>query len=271
VREADAIVEEVAAGLASRGVALRDETRILYGINPLLEYLQADPRGILRLVIASGRRGASVEKVLSLASRAGTPVVFEDRAVLDRLAGPVVHQGVVGFCRPFRYASLDDAMSNRSSELEGSVILLVYGVTDPQNLGALIRSACCLGAEGVVIPAHRAAGVTPAVIKASAGAAHHIPVVAVANLVQTMEELKRRQYWIYGAHAGAGKDLEAISFEGNVALVVGSEGKGLRPLVRRQCDVLCSVPMVGKIDSLNVSVATGIMLYAVFKALRRGV
>lgn len=250
---------------------MKDETRILYGINPLLEFLQADPRGIVRLVIASGRRGASVDRVLSLASRQGTPVVFEDRAVLDRLAGPVVHQGVVGFCRPFRYASLEDALSNRPADLDGSMILLVDGVTDPQNLGALIRSAYCFGAGGVVIPVHRAAGVTPAVMKASAGAAHRIPVVGAVNLVQTMEELKHRQYWIYGASASAGQDLEAIPFEGNVALVVGSEGKGLRPLVRRQCDILCSIPMVGEIDSLNVSVATGIMLYAVFKALRRRV
>jgi 23S rRNA (guanosine2251-2'-O)-methyltransferase len=123
----------------------------------------------------------------------------------------------------------------------------------------------------VVIPVHRAAGVTPAVMKASAGAAHRIPVVGAVNLVQTMEEMKRHQYWIYGASASAGQDLEAIPFEGNVALVVGSEGKGLRPLVRRQCDILCSIPMVGEMDSLNVSVATGIMLYAVFKALRRRV
>jgi len=243
--------------------------QILYGMNPVLEALHADPEGISRIIIASGRRGQGIDRVVDQASRLGIRVLFQDHAALDRIAGRVSHQGIVGLCREFTYSSLDEVMANRHADLLGDLILLVDGVTDPQNLGALIRTAHCFGANGVVIPAHRAAGVTPVVMKASAGAVHHVPVAVSVNLGHTIETLKRNRYWIYGAHAGTEKDLATIPFEGQVALVVGSEGKGIRPLIRKKCDVLFSVPMVGKIDSLNVSVAAGIMLYAVFRALKR--
>jgi len=243
--------------------------QIIYGTNPLLEFLLGDPGGIAKIIVASGRRGPAVEKIMEMASRQGINVLFQDHASLDRLAGHVAHQGIVAFCREYTYAALDEILNNRHPDLNGDLVLLVDGVTDPQNLGALIRTAHCFGANGVVIPAHRAAAVTPAVIKASAGAVRHIPVAMEVNLGQALDTLKENGYWIYGADADMDHDMAAVNFEGRIGLVVGSEGKGIRPLIRKKCDFLFSVPMVGKIDSLNVSVAAGIMLYAMFRALKR--
>jgi 23S rRNA (guanosine2251-2'-O)-methyltransferase len=251
------------------GEQLKDAMQMIYGINPLMESLHGDPAGISRIIIAVGRKGPPVDKILEMASCHGINVSFQDHAALDRLAGRVAHQGVVGLCRPYTYATLDEIMANSHPALQGKVILLVDGVTDPQNLGALIRTAHCFGVSGVVIPAHRAASVTPTVMKASAGALRYTPVAMEANLGQTIDVLKENQYWIYGAEAGADHDMAAVQFEGRIGLVVGAEGKGIRPLVKRKCDFLVSMPMVGKINSLNVSVAAGIMLYAIFRALKR--
>ena len=243
--------------------------QIVYGMNPLFESLQSDPAGISRIIIASGRKGAAVAKIVEMAACHGIDVFYQEHDSLDRLAGTAHHQGIIGLCREHRYASLDEVEANRHPGLQGDLILLADGVTDPQNLGALIRTAHCFGANGVVIPAHRAAGVTSAVMKASAGAVRHIPVAMAVNVGQTIDDLKAKGYWIYGAEAGADRELASLHFEGRIGLVVGSEGKGIRPLIRKKCDILFSVPMAGKIDSLNVSVAAGIMLYAVFDALRR--
>lgn len=256
-------------GLPCGDEPLKEARQIIYGINPLLESLHTDPEGISKIIMASGRKGSVGEKILELATRSGIPVQFQEHASLDRLAGGVVHQGVVGICREYAYASIEAIMANRHPDLQGDLIVLVDGVTDPQNLGAVIRSAHCFGANGVVIPSHRAAAVTPVVMKASAGAVRHIPVAMTVNLGQTIDSLKENQFWIYGADAEAGHDMASMNFDGRIGLVVGSEGKGIRPLIRKKCDFLFSVPMAGKIDSLNVSVAAGIVLYAIFRALKR--
>ena len=243
--------------------------QIIYGMNPVLESLRGDPEGISRIVIASGRKGPDVETILSLATSHDIPVLFQNHAALDRLAGCNTHQGVACLCREHSYATVDDVIGNRHPELSSDLILLVDGVTDPQNLGALIRSAHCFGANGVIIPAHRAAAVTPAVVKASAGAVRHTPVAVEVNLGQTIDYLKSKGFWIYGAAGEAENDLSAVRFEGSVGLIVGSEGKGIRPLIRKKCDFLFSIPMLGKVDSLNVSVASGITLYTISMALKR--
>lgn len=242
---------------------------MIYGVNPLIESLHADPAGISKIVVATGRSGGAVDKILDMASRNGIRVFFQEHASLDRLAGRVAHQGVIGFCREPEYASLEDVMANRHPDLQGDLVLIADGITDPHNLGALIRTAHCFGANGVVIPSHRAAPITPAAVKASAGAVRHIPVAMAVNIGQAIEVLKEHRYWIYGADAKADHELAELHFEGSIALVVGSEGKGIRPLIRKKCDFLFSVPMVGEIDSLNVSVAAGIMLYEAFNALKR--
>jgi 23S rRNA (guanosine2251-2'-O)-methyltransferase len=177
---------------------------------------------------------------------------------------------VLCLCGEFAYASLEEIVANRHPASPGSLVLLLDGIEDPQNLGSLIRTAHCFGVNGVVIPRDRAAGITPAVIKASAGAAGHIPVVRVVNLIQAIEFLKEKSFWIYGADAGVDQDLGSFRFEGNMGLVMGSEGKGMRPLVRKHCDVLLSIPLFGALDSLNVSVAAGILLYQIRRGNRPG-
>jgi 23S rRNA (guanosine2251-2'-O)-methyltransferase len=240
--------------------------QVIYGINPVSEILRSEGGDVRKIVVAEGRRGEDVKKILELASARGVPVEIRKREDLDRQAGTAAHQGVLCLCGEFAYASLEKIVANRHPAFPGSLVLLLDGIEDPQNLGSLIRTAHCFGANGVVIPRDRAAGITPAVIKASAGAASHIPVARVVNLIQAIEFLKEKSFWIYGADAGADTDLKTIHFEGNMGLVMGSEGKGMRPLVRKHCDVLLSIPLFGQLDSLNVSVAAGILLHEI----RRG-
>ena len=166
-------------------------------------------------------------------------------------------------CGEFAYASLEEIVANRHPAFAGGLVLLLDGIEDPQNLGSLIRSAHCFGANGVIIPRDRAAAITPAVIKASAGAAGHVPVARVVNLTHAIDFLKEKGFWIYGTDAEADTGLESVRFGGDIGLVMGSEGKGLRPLVRKHCDILLSIPLFGKVDSLNVSVAAGILLHEI--------
>ena len=244
--------------------------QVIYGINPVSEILRSEGGDIRKVIIAEGRRGEDVKRIIELAKARGVPVETLKREVLDRQAGTAAHQGVLCLCGEFAYASLEKIVANRHPAFPGSLVLLLDGIEDPQNLGSLIRTAHCFGANGVVIPRDRAAGVTPAVIKASAGAAGHIPVARVVNLIQVIEFLKEKNFWIYGTDAGADKDLGSCRFEGNTVLVMGSEGKGMRPLVRKHCDVLLSIPLCGQVDSLNVSVAAGILLYQIRRGNRPG-
>jgi 23S rRNA (guanosine2251-2'-O)-methyltransferase len=237
--------------------------QILYGINPVSEILGSEGADVRRLVIAEGRHGDDLKRILELAAARGVPVETRRREALDRQAGTSAHQGILCLCGEYAYADLETVAANRHPAFAGGLVLLLDGIEDPQNLGSLIRSAHCFGAGGVVIPRDRAAAVTPAVIKASAGAAAHVPVARVVNLTQAIDFLKEKGFWVYGADAGADTRLESARFEGDIGLVMGSEGKGLRPLVRKHCDVLLSIPLFGKVDSLNVSVAAGILLHEI--------
>jgi len=237
--------------------------QVIYGINPVLETLRSKGSDIRKVILAEGRRGEDAAKILELAAARGVAVETLRREELDRRAGTAAHQGVLCLCGEFAYASLEEIVANRHPAVPGSLVLLLDGIEDPQNLGSLIRSAHCFGANGVVIPRDRAAGITPAVIKASAGAAGHIPVARVVNLTQAVDLLKEKGFWVYGADAGAKTELGSARFEGDIGLVMGSEGKGIRPLVRKHCDILVSIPLFGKLDSLNVSVAAGILLHEI--------
>ncbi len=242
--------------------------QVVYGINPVSEILRSEGGDIQKIVIAEGRRGEEIKRILDLASTRGIEVEVRSRETLDRQAGTAAHQGVLCVCGEFTYSSLEDIVEHRHPSFAGSLILLLDGIEDPQNVGSLIRTAHCFGANGVVIPRDRAAGITPAVIKSSAGAVRHIPVARVTNLSQTIEFLKEKGFWIYGADAGAENDAGSVRFEGNVGLVMGSEGKGMRPLVKKHCDVLLSIPLFGRVDSLNVSVAAGILLHEIRRGAR---
>jgi len=238
--------------------------QIIYGIHAVMEAMRHGSGAIKELIVAAGRGGASIQNILALASQKAIPVVIKDRIYLNDMAGCKRHQGIVALCEAYAYAGVDDVIDNRPT-LNNSLVLVLNGVTDPQNLGALIRTAHCLGVNGIIIPENRAAAVTAAVVKASAGAAHRTPVAQVVNLARTIEYLQERGFWIYGADAGGDTDIEKFDDNGPVALVMGSEGKGLSPLVRKKCDFLLCIPMVGVVGSLNVSVAAGIILYEILK------
>lgn len=233
---------------------------ILYGINPVREALRGN-RKAFELFVQTGGTDQRIAKLATLAEEKGIAVRRRERADLERLAGNPHHQGVVLKVAPFVYAELEDFLANHQESEGGLFLLVLDGIQDPQNLGALIRSAACAGVQGVIIPKDRACGMTPVVEKASAGAVETIPVIQVTNLVQTLERLKQAGCWTFGLAGEANKDIYQADYRGNLALVVGSEGEGIRPLVRKHCDLLLAIPHYGGISSLNASVAGGIVLF----------
>ncbi|HEY6872451.1 MAG TPA: 23S rRNA (guanosine(2251)-2'-O)-methyltransferase RlmB [Geobacteraceae bacterium] len=242
---------------------MKDE--LIYGVNPVMEALRGGRRAF-ELFVVGGGNDRRMEKLLALAGGKGVPVRQREKGDLTRLCGTDYHQGVALRVEPFPYADLADLLARWRASGESGLLLVLDGVQDPHNLGALIRSAACAGAHGVIIPKDRAVGITAVVEKASAGASETIPVVRVANIAQILEELKRDGFWIYGAAGDAPQSLYGQDFTGHVALVIGGEGEGIRPLVRKKCDVLVAIPLKGGVASLNASVAGGIML---FEAVRQ--
>jgi 23S rRNA (guanosine2251-2'-O)-methyltransferase len=227
---------------------------ILSGINPVLESLKAG-RPLDRILIAKGAGGPRLQEIVDLARRASVSVRFEERGGLDRLAGTPAHQGVVAMAASQRYAELDDVAP------AAQLLVVLDGVEDPHNLGAIVRTAHAAGAGAVVIPERRAVGLTDVVAKAASGALEYLPVVRATNINRTLDELKRLGYWIYGLDERGAEDYDAIDYHAPTALVFGGEGKGLHEQVRKHCDVLVRIPMEGRIPSLNVSVAAGIVLF----------
>jgi len=242
---------------------------LIYGINPLKEALISGGEGVTRIVVARGRSESAISEIRTMARQQGIPVEIRERAFLDELAGDASHQGVLGLCRPYRYQNLDAVIANRHPSCQYDLVLILDGITDPHNLGALIRTAHCFGVNGVILPEHRAASITATVIKTSAGAVRHLPVARVANLASALDELKNRGFWIFGTDAHASQPVSAPDYEGAVGLVMGGEGRGIRPLIRKKCDFLISIPMLGKIDSLNVSVSAGIIMHEIRRKTAR--
>ena len=226
---------------------------LLSGIHPIAEALRAG-RPLERLVVAQGAGGPRLQEIIDMARRAAVPVRFEPRTALDRLAGSSAHQGVVALGAARQYAGLDAAAACE-------LVVLLDGVEDPHNLGAIIRTAHAAGAGAVIIPERRAATLTDVVGKAAAGALEHVPVVKVTNINRTLEELKDRGFWIYGLDERGAESYDRVEFATPTALVFGGEGKGLHEQVRKHCDALVRIPMVGEISSLNVSVAAGVVLF----------
>ncbi|MCA1826147.1 MAG: 23S rRNA (guanosine(2251)-2'-O)-methyltransferase RlmB [Myxococcales bacterium] len=231
-------------------------SRFVYGVNPVLEALRAHPSDVVRVLVEKSR---GADRVAAAASEAGVRVESVPPGQLARRARGGVHQGVGAELAEFKYAELEDLLT-----ATGPAFLLVLdGVTDPQNLGALVRSAHALGAGGVVLPKDRAAGVTPAVFKAAAGALEHCPIARVTNLARTIDQMKEAGVWTVALAADGDKDLESLDLSGPIALVLGSEGSGVRPLVRKTCDHVARIWMSGKVGSLNVAAAGAIALYEV--------
>jgi 23S rRNA (guanosine2251-2'-O)-methyltransferase len=227
---------------------------ILIGIHPVAEALRAR-RPLERVLLAKGAGGPRLQEIIDLSRRNSTPVRFEERAALDRLAGSAAHQGVVALGAATQYAELEDVAER------ARMLVVLDGVEDPHNLGAVIRTAHAAGADAVVVPERRAAGLTETVAKAAAGALEYLPVARVTNINRALEELKKRGFWIYGVDERGDQDYDRLDYAERAALVFGAEGKGLHQMVRQHCDVLLRIPMAGKISSLNVSVAAGVVLF----------
>ncbi len=226
----------------------------LAGIHPVREALRAG-RPLDRVLIAKGAGGPRLQELIDLCRERGIAVRFESREHLDRAAGSASHQGVVAFGAAERYATIEE-----TSAAAGLHVVL-DGVEDPHNLGAVIRTAHAAGAAAVVIPERRAAPVTEVVARAAAGALAYLPVVKVVNVNRALEELKKRGYWIYGLDERGDQDYTQVEFSKPTAIVLGGEGKGLHEHVARHCDFLVKIPMAGHVASLNVSVAAGVVLF----------
>ena len=235
------------------------ENNLLVGRNPIREALRAG-RDIEKLLVARGELIGSAREIVAMAKDAKIIVQEVDRVRLDQMAPN--HQGLIAVASAYSYKTVDDMLALAKERGEAPLLVILDGVTDPHNLGAIIRSAECAGAHGVIIPERRAVGLTPAAVKASAGAVEYLPVAKEVNLTRTIERLKKEGIWIYGA-AMNGEDYRKVNFSGAAAIVIGSEGEGMSRLVSESCDKIVSLPMKGHIDSLNASVAAGILLYAV--------
>ncbi len=228
---------------------------VIYGVNPVLEAIRSHPQRIHYVGVA---KGAHSNRVFDAAKNAGIPVRILPGEQIDRLAGRGVHNGVIADLSEAAYADFDEIVAREETDF----VLILDGITDPQNFGAVLREAEGFGVHGVVIPQHESVGLTPAAVKASAGASEWVPVAQVTNLARTIEALKERGYWIYAASA-TGDPPDAIDFRGKVALVLGSEGKGIRRNVLEHCDRTVTIPMSGRVESFNVATAAAVLCYEV--------
>ena len=244
------------------------ERRLLYGVNPVLEALRAD-RVPSEIIVAEGVRDQRLRELIDLARAKDVSIKRVPRAKLDRELGNTHHQGVIAHVSQAAYADADDlleSISNKRNDDAEALVLVLDGIEDPRNLGAILRTAECAGVNGVFMPERRAAGLNETVAKASAGAVEHLRIARVTNLTVLIGQLKERNLWVVGAAGDAPIDYVDWDWKRPSALVLGAEGSGLHRLVREHCDALVRIPVCGKVESLNVSVAGGIVLY---EALRQ--
>ena len=227
--------------------------RILAGVHPIREALRAQ-RPLDKVLIAKGASGPRIQEIVDLCRAAAIPLRFEPREMLDRAARGINHQGVVAFGSVHGYVELTDVA-------HASLIVILDGIEDPHNLGAIIRTAHAAGANAVVVPDRRSAPLTETVARAAAGALEYVPIARVTNITQALERLKQKGFWIYGLDERGPELYDEIQYASPTAIVLGREGKGLHQNVQKHCDVVVRIPMAGAISSLNVSVAAGIVLF----------
>ena len=237
-----------------------DGLEVIAGRNPVTEALNGD-REVERIFIADGAEG-SVSKIVAIAKEQGVIVDFVPKEKIDAMAPGAKHQGVVAKVSEYRYAEMDEIFARAEESGEDPFIVILDEVTDPHNLGAIIRTAECAGAHGVIIPKRRSASLTQTVALASAGAIENMPVVQVTNLARTIDELKEKGIWV-GAADMDGETYYEANLSGPIAIVIGNEGKGVGRLVKEKCDFVLSIPMYGKINSLNASNAAAILMYGI--------
>lgn len=237
---------------------------IIFGRGPVLEALK-NSHPIEKIIIKNGPYAKSLIPVIDLAKKNNIIIQQADGARLDKMAEGENHQGVVAMVSAYKYATVEDILKKAEDKGDSPFVIICDKITDPHNLGAIIRTANCVGAHGVIIPKHESAGVNSVVMKTSVGAVEYTPVAKVTNLANTIDELKDKGFWVTCADMD-GEMMYDIDLKGSIAIVVGSEGKGVSRLVREKCDFIASIPMYGEINSLNASVAAGVLMY---EALRQ--
>jgi 23S rRNA (guanosine2251-2'-O)-methyltransferase len=244
------------------------DKNIVFGVNPVLESFRALADDIQEVLLSDAADRQVLRVIKTEALRLGLRIVLVAPKFLDQLVGSQKHQGVIVRVKPFKYFTLDDFLSDGSLASTSQRILLLDGLTDPRNFGALLRTAEAVGIRDVIIPKDRSVDVTPVVIKASAGATQHLRIAKVTNLRRALTSLKEVGYWIVGLNAESGETIYDRSYPSKLAVVLGSEGKGIRPVILRECDFTVSIPMGGKIASLNVAVAGAVFFYEILRQAR---
>ncbi|MBQ4219807.1 MAG: 23S rRNA (guanosine(2251)-2'-O)-methyltransferase RlmB [Butyrivibrio sp.] len=240
------------------------ESRIIEGRNAVLEAFRAG-KTIDRLFVLDGCKDGPVQTIMREAKKhKDTVVSFVKKERLDQLSETGKHQGVIAYAASYEYAEVDDILAKAAAKNEDPFVIILDGIEDPHNLGAIIRTANLAGAHGVIIPKHRAVGLTATVAKASAGAINYTPVAKVTNIVKTIEELKEKGLWFACADMG-GTEMYKLNLKGPIGIVIGNEGSGVSRLVKENCDMIASIPMKGDIDSLNASVAAGVLAFEVVR------
>jgi 23S rRNA (guanosine2251-2'-O)-methyltransferase len=242
-----------------------DVAEILAGPHAILEALRAGRRRVRRILLARQDVAGVTEAVLELARARGLPVEVRSRAELDRLVPGGVHQGIAADAAPFPYMSQEEIVAHSRHANAPGFLVVLDGVQDPQNLGGIIRTVDAAGAQGLILPRDRAASVTPAAVRASAGATEHVSIARVTNVAAFLAWVKEEGFWVIGADANTGRDLYTVDLTIPLALVIGGEERGLRPLVKRRCDVSVRIPLRGMVASLNASAAAAICLFEVVR------
>jgi 23S rRNA (guanosine2251-2'-O)-methyltransferase len=240
-------------------------SQIIYGIHPVREALTSPSLRFQKILVSARNPSPSLQTILDIAQKRNVPLAFTDRETLDKMVKRGLHQNIIGIVEESLYADLEKILSRPKKEGIKALFLILDGIQDPQNFGSLIRTALGCEVQGMIIPKDRAVGITPAVIKASAGAAAHMPVARVVNIAVTIDRLKKEGIWIYGASGEAKDRIYDLDLNIDLAIVIGAEGKGIRPLVKKKCDRLFSIPMKGPVSSFNASVSGGMILYEVMK------
>ena len=240
------------------------DENVIEGKNAVTEAIRAG-RALDKVFLVRGSSDRALAFIAASARSAGVPVTECDRRRLDAMSATGSHQGVVAVAAAREYCTLEDILASAEKLGEDPFVVVCDGIEDPRNLGAIIRCAECAGAHGVVIPKRRSAGLTAAADKASAGAAEHMPVARVPNLPAALEQMKKRGLWIYGAEAGGESPLWRTDMKGPICLVIGSEGAGMGRLTREKCDFVMSIPLRGKVNSLNASAAAAVLLYEIVR------
>ena len=243
---------------SSEGIHGEMESGAVIGRNAVRELLKSE-RAVDKLLVQKGERNGSIVVLVAQAIERGIPVIETDKAKLDAMSDFAPHQGVIALAAEKEYCSVEDILAIAKDRGEAPLIVLCDGVTDPYNLGAIIRCAECCGAHGLIIPKRRAAGLSPLVTKASAGAMEHLAIAKVSNIASAVDQLKEAGVWVYAAEAG-GTSLYDTDFSGPCAIVMGSEGNGVSQLVRKTCDGVVSIPIYGQVNSFNVSTAAAVIL-----------